>query len=73
MASNRHLPADALGRRMDKFHNSWERSLEIKLSDLNSGLDFVLNIHGLSGSNVLFEAAMKNKDTMPRIECRYSV
>ena len=35
MASNGHLSADALGRRMDEFHNSWEISLDIKLSDFN--------------------------------------
>ena len=35
MASNGHLSDDALCRRMDEFHNSWEISLDIKRSSFN--------------------------------------
>ena len=73
MTSNGHLSADALGRRMDEFHNSWESSLDIKLSYFNSRLTSVLNNNGLPGSNVSFEASEKNPDNAPRIEGRYSV
>ena len=58
---------------MDEFHNSWESSLDIKLSYFNSGLTSVLNIHGLPGSNVSVESADKNTDTVSMIEGRYYV
>ena len=32
MALNDHLSADALDRRMGEFHNSWESSLDIRIS-----------------------------------------
>ena len=32
MALNDNLSADALGRRMGEFHNSWESSLDIIIS-----------------------------------------
>ena len=46
---------------MDEFHNSWESSLDIKLSHFNTKITSVLNIHGLPGSNALVEAAEKNQ------------
>ena len=58
---------------MDEFHNSWESSLDIKLSYFNTKITSVLNIHGLPGSNALVEAAEKKSDTVPRIEGRYYV
>ena len=73
MASNGHLSADALGRRMDEFHNSWEISLDIKLSDFNQILTSILDSYGLPGSNVSVGAAEQNTDTAPRIEGCYSV
>ena len=73
MVSNGHLSDDALGRRMDEFHNSWESYLDIKISDFNSRLTSVFNRHGFPGSNVSVEAAEKNIDTAPSIEGRYSV
>ena len=73
MASNEHLSSDALGRRMDEFQNPWESSLDIKLSDFNSRLASVLNIHGFPRSNVSVEADKQNTDTAPSIEGPYSV
>ena len=59
MASNGHLSADALGRRMDEFHNSWESYLDIKISDFNSRLTSVFNSHGFPDNNVSVEYAEK--------------
>ena len=73
MASNGKVSTDSLGRRMDEFHNSWESSLDIKLSYFNSRLTSVLNSHGLPGSHVSVESDEKNIDTAPRVEDRYSV
>ena len=73
MESNGQLSADALSRRMDKFHNSWESYLDIKLSYINSRLTSVSNSHCLPGSNVPVEAAEKNSDNAPSIEDCYSV
>ena len=57
VASNRHLSDNSLGMRVDKFENSWERYLDIKLSHFNSRLTFDLNSHGLPRSNMSVEAA----------------
>ena len=59
MASNGNLSNDELGRGLDKFHNSLESYLEIKLSDLKSRLTSVFNSHGLPGNNVSVEAVEK--------------
>ena len=73
MASNGNLSTYVLGSRMDEFQNSWEISLDNKISYFNSRLTFILNRHGLSGINVSFEAVDKNTDIVPRIEGCYSV
>ena len=68
MVSNGHLSDDALGRRMNEFHNSWESYLDIKLSGFNSRLTSVFNSNGLPGSNMSVGVSDKNKDIAPRIE-----
>ena len=73
MASNGNLSADSLGRSMEEFHNSWESSLDIKLSYFNSIFTSVLNSYGLPLSNVSVEFSEKNTDNPPRIEGRYYV
>ena len=73
MASNEPLYADALDSSMDKFHNSWESYIDIKLSYFNSRLNSVFISNGLPGSNVSVETAEKNTDTAPSIENRYSM
>ena len=72
MASNGNFSADAICRRMDEYHNSWESLLDIKPSNFNSRHTSVLNRHALSGSNASVEAADKTSDTAPRIEGRLS-
>ena len=42
MVSNGYLSTDSLGRRMDEFHNSWDISIDIKLSGFNVRLTGVL-------------------------------
>ena len=67
MASNGNLSDDVLGGRMDEFHNSWEISLDIKLSYFNPRVTSVLNIHGLPGINMSDEAKDKYIYTTTRI------
>ena len=52
MASNGHISADSLGRRMDEFHNSWESYIDRKPSYFNSILPPFLNSHTLTGGYV---------------------
>ena len=52
MASNGHISADSLGRRMDEFHNSWESLIDRKPSYFNSILTSFLNSHIFTGGNV---------------------
>ena len=59
MASNGNLSADSLVRRMGKFPNSWESSLDTKLSDFNSRLTSVFNSHVFPDNNVSVEYAEK--------------
>ena len=59
MESNGHLYANVLGRRMDKFHNFWESSLDIKLSNFNSGLTCVLIV--IDWSEVMCQLNLMSK------------
>ena len=58
---------------MDEFQNSWEISLDIKISYFNSLLSCSFNSHGVSVSNVSVKDVGKNIYTAPSIEGRYYV
>ena len=44
MELNGHLSADVLGSSMDEFHNSWEGSIDMKLSYFYSRITSILPV-----------------------------